>query len=240
MAMGRLGGERARGTTDPAPAMIPIGSPVPRTGGLAPAPLPSLPSRFARAHPARVMTAEGGRTLRTGPSWWVTGASLGLTLLAALPVLGQGRSTLTPIGGPEMRDGLRIIAGYRLGPVPLDPSGTAIPNGPALHLQVEIDAVEGNPYGFDPEDSVPYLRVPFTLALAATDWRREGVLDPMVSRDGFHYGATVAVPGPGDCVLTIEVRPPQGLARHTDPQTGVGPWWTPFRVTWSFRYPAAP
>jgi uncharacterized protein involved in high-affinity Fe2+ transport len=139
-----------------------------------------------------------------------------------------------------MRDGLRIIAGYRPGVIPLDPPGAAIPNGSAIHLQVEIDATEGNSYGFDPEDSVPYLRIPFTLVRTATDWRHEGLLDPMVSRDGFHYGATVPLPGGGDYRLTIEVPPPQGLGRHADPQTGVAPWWAPFRVTWLFHYPKDP
>ena len=58
----------------------------------------------------------------------------------------------------------------------------------------------------------------------------------MVSRNGFHYGATVNVPGDGDYVLTIEVQPPQGLVRHTDPHTGVAAWWKPFPLSWGFRY----
>ena len=68
-----------------------------------------------------------------------------------------------------------------------------IPNGPAP-LPVDTDALEENPYGFEPADSVPYLHLRLTIVLPASGGRREGLLDPMVSRDGFQ-GRTSLVPG---------------------------------------------
>jgi periplasmic iron binding protein len=119
----------------------------------------------------------------------------------------------------------------------LEPPGPAVDAPAVVHLQVEVDALRGNPYGFEAEDSVPYLRLPFTLVHDRSGRRLEGVLTPMVSRDGFHYGVTVPLSGPGAYTLTVEIRPPEGLARHVDPRTGVGAWWTPFPVSWTFRYP---
>jgi uncharacterized protein involved in high-affinity Fe2+ transport len=58
----------------------------------------------------------------------------------------------------------------------------------------------------------------------------------MVSRDGFHYGANVLLAGGGNYTLTVELNPPERLARHTDPRTGVAGWWKSFRVTRRFAY----
>ena len=162
--------------------------------------------------------------------------AISLLVLVAAPASGQEAFSLRPIGRPETREGLHVAAAYLAFGVASEPPSGSRPPGPAIHLQVGIDAVDGNPYGFEAEDSIPYLRVPFTLVFTGTGWRREGILEPMVSRNGFHYGATVTVPGDGDYVLTIEVQPPQGLVRHTDPHTGVAAWWKPFPLSWGFRY----
>src|SRR5262249_46180473 len=146
------------------------------------------------------------------------------------------RSLLIPVGEPVFQQGLRITAGYIPGLIATEPATPAVDSPSALHLQVEVDAVRGNPYGFDPEDSVPYLRLPFAL-LHDSGRRVEGTLAPMVSRDGFHYGATVALPVVGAYTLSVEIRPPEGLTRHTDPRSGVAGWWAPFTLSWSFRYP---
>jgi uncharacterized protein involved in high-affinity Fe2+ transport len=166
----------------------------------------------------------------------LAGSLLVLILLMAAGVVGQGRVRLTPLGPPEFRAGLRVMAGFLPGPITLDPPAGGVPS-PAIHLQVDVDATGGNPYGFDPEDSVPYLRIPFTLTLTSGSWQYAGMLEPMVSRAGFHYGATVPLPGPGDYRVTIEVGSPQGLVRHTDSETGVAPWWPPFSLSWPFHYP---
>jgi uncharacterized protein involved in high-affinity Fe2+ transport len=160
-----------------------------------------------------------------------------LVWLAPWPAAGQAPSLLVPVGEPLIQQGLRITAGYIPAPVTVEPAGPAADGPVLLHLQVEVEAARGNPYGFDPQDSVPYLRLPFQLVHDATGRRVEGTLAPMVSRDGFHYGAPIAVPASGAWTLSVEIRPPEGLARHTDPRTGVAAWWTPFTATWGLRAP---
>jgi periplasmic iron binding protein len=150
---------------------------------------------------------------------------------------GQAHSLLVPLGEPIVQQGLRVAAGYLPGPVSIEPP-VPLPDGPlVVHLQVEVEAVKGNVYGFDPQDSVPYLRLPFQLVHDGSGRRVEGTLLPMVSRDGFHYGAPVALPAPGVWTLSVEIRAPEGLGRHTDPRSGVAGWWAPFTLTWSFRAP---
>jgi uncharacterized protein involved in high-affinity Fe2+ transport len=167
----------------------------------------------------------------------VRGLVLALLALVATGAWGQGGSSRIPIGAPELREDLRITAGFLPRAPVLEPPGPAVDAAAIIHLQLEIDALRGNPYGFEPEDSVPYLRLPFALVHDRSGRRLEGVLAPMVSREGFHYGATVPLPGPGVYTLTVEIRPPEGLARHVDPRTGVSAWWSAFPVSWTFRYP---
>jgi periplasmic iron binding protein len=165
-------------------------------------------------------------------------AGLGLALLALVATGARAQGSLRiPIGAPELREDLRISAGFLLRAPVLEPPGPAVDAAAVIHLQLEVDALRGNSYGFEPEDSVPYLRLPFALVHDRSGRRHEGVLTPMVSRDGFHYGATVPLPGPGVYTLTVEIRPPEGLVRHVDPRTGVSGWWSAFPVSWSFRYP---
>jgi periplasmic iron binding protein len=156
-------------------------------------------------------------------------------LVAAGSGHGQPRSPLVPVGDPVTREGLRLSFGYLPVAVTFDGGARSPEGGSAIHLQLDVDAARGNPYGFEPDDSVPYLQISFTLTQDGTGRRIDGILEPMVSRDGFHYGANVLLPGPGPYVLAVEIRPPEKLARHTDPRTGVLPWWTPFSLTWNFR-----
>jgi uncharacterized protein involved in high-affinity Fe2+ transport len=163
-------------------------------------------------------------------------AWLALAAWPAEPVAAQTRSALVPVGEPVLQQGLRISAGYIPGTVSVEPPAAALDSPSVLHLQLEVDATKGNPYGFDADDSVPYLRLPFAM-LHESGRRIEGMLAPMVSRDGFHYGASVALPVTGAYTLSVEIRPPEGLARHTDTRTGVAAWWAPFTLTWTLRYP---
>ncbi len=166
-------------------------------------------------------------------------SALVLASLALAPTgaRGQGGSPLVPIGAPELREGLRIAARFLPRAPMLEPAGPAVEGAAVIHLQVDVDAVRGNPYGFEAEDSVPYLRLPFVLVHDRSGRRQEGILAPMVSREGFHYGATIALPGPGLYTLTVDIRPPEGLARHVEPRAGAGAWWPAFPLTWTFRYP---
>lgn len=65
---------------------------------------------------------------------------------------------------------------------------------------------------------------------------------PMVAGDGPHYGATVRMPGHGRYRLVYTVHPPDPaqFGRHTDPITGVAPWFDTFRVEFDFDYQGVP
>jgi uncharacterized protein involved in high-affinity Fe2+ transport len=65
---------------------------------------------------------------------------------------------------------------------------------------------------------------------------------PMVAADGLHYGASVSMPKAGEYRLTYKIDPPSagGLGRHSDPATGVAPWWTPFEASFEWDYPGPP
>jgi uncharacterized protein involved in high-affinity Fe2+ transport len=67
-------------------------------------------------------------------------------------------------------------------------------------------------------------------------------MTPMVARDGLHYGANIAMPRAGRYTLTYRIEPPWkgGLGRHSDPVTGVAPWWEPFEVSFDWDYEGPP
>ncbi len=60
----------------------------------------------------------------------------------------------------------------------------------------------------------------------------------MVASDGPHYGANLALDGPGEYTVTFHIRPPEdnGLLRHFDRETGVAPWWKPFSYEGRFVF----
>ena len=140
-----------------------------------------------------------------------------------------------PIGDEVERNHLRIAAVW-LHAVTMD----NMPSDPSMHpihIEADIKAAENNPNGFAKDEKVSYLKVKYALvptqggpAVAA------GELSPMMARDGFHYGATIAMPAPGQYQLVYEIPSPSagGLGRHSDPATGVAPWWEPFEVSFDW------
>ncbi len=60
----------------------------------------------------------------------------------------------------------------------------------------------------------------------------------MVASDGPHYADNIKLNGAGKYKLRYHIVPPpvNGFFRHTDKETGVGKWWTPFDLTWDFTY----
>ena len=67
-----------------------------------------------------------------------------------------------------------------------------------IHLEADVQATEGNPNGFAKDEFVPYLKISYTISPAGGGPPvHQGELIPMVARDGLHYGANIAMPGPG-------------------------------------------
>jgi periplasmic iron binding protein len=149
-----------------------------------------------------------------------------------------------PIGEEVERNQMRIAAVW-LPPVQMEGMAGPVPSD-MIHLEADIRATEGNRNGFAKDEFVPYLVVHYTIT------SREGTdpssasapapLTPMVARDGLHYGASIAMPKAGRYTLTYRIEPPSagGLGRHSDPVTGVDPWWKPFVVSFNWDYEGPP
>lgn len=132
------------------------------------------------------------------------------------------------------------VAAVWLPPVTMDHEHGAAPGPDTIHLECDIHALKGNENGFAVGDWIPYLSIAYEItAKGETKPCLTGDLMPMVAKDGPHYGATIAMPGPGEYTLVYKIDPPSknGLGRHTDAITGVAEWWKPFETSyaWNFR-----
>jgi periplasmic iron binding protein len=147
-----------------------------------------------------------------------------------------------PIGDEVLKNHMRIAAVWlptiAMEGMPAMPAG-----GDVIHLEADVHATEGNPNGFARDEFIPYLKIHYRItpggAAAAI---HEGDLTPMVARDGLHYGASLSMPQAGSYRLDYSIEPPSagGLGRHSDPVTGVAPWWEPFEVSFDWDYPGPP
>jgi uncharacterized protein involved in high-affinity Fe2+ transport len=154
-----------------------------------------------------------------------------------------------PIGDEVLKNHMRIAAVW-LPPVAME-GMPAMPAGDVIHLEADIHATEGNLNGFAKDEFVPYLKIHYTITpndggtpLQQGDLAPmvKGELMPMIARDGLHYGASLSMPRAGMYRLTYAIEPPSagGLGRHSDPVTGVSPWWEPFEVSFDWDYPGPP
>ena len=146
--------------------------------------------------------------------------------------------------GEEYRDEARHlrVAAVWLPSVEWDGQKTVVGTD-VIHLEADVKADALNPNGFAKNEFIPYLKIAYRIEPAGGGPAIAGDLMPMVAADGLHYGASVRMPKAGKYRLTYAVEPPSagGLGRHSDPVTGVAPWWTPFRAAfdWDYEPPAA-
>lgn len=141
-----------------------------------------------------------------------------------------------PIGDPVEQNGMEIAAVY-LQAITMEPAEPeASPSD--IHLEADIHAIPGNANGFGAGEWIPHLEIAYQIEKVGTDWSTHGSFMPMIAADGPHYGANVALDGPGQYKLNYEIVPPirNAMYRHTDKETGVGNWWAPFHVEWTFAY----
>ena len=160
-------------------------------------------------------------------------AAVALGLAAALPA----QAAEIRIGKAFEKNGMEIGAVY-LQSVVMAPMLPGMKAQTDVHIEADIHAMQGNKNGFGPGDWIPYLGITYRIAKAGSTWTNFGPFMPMVASDGPHYGANVSLDGPGKYTLTYHILPPpyQGFFHHTDKETGVGDWWTPFDVEWTFIY----
>ncbi len=140
-----------------------------------------------------------------------------------------------PIGDEVEKNSIRVAAVWL--PAVLMDNMPADPSLPMIHIEADVKALENNPNGFAKDEKVDYLKIAYWLnASDSGALVSSGQLTPMMARDGFHYGATIAKPRPGKYSLTYAIQPPSagGLGRHSDAATGVAPWWEPFRASFDW------
>ncbi|BBE08702.1 MAG: hypothetical protein ON057_000386 [Glomeribacter sp. 1016415] len=146
-----------------------------------------------------------------------------------------------PIGEPKVHANMEIIAVY-LQPVTMDPEhGMRKASESDIHLEADIHAMKDFPTGFAEGDWIPYLQVKFELTKIKTGQKIQGEFMPMIASDGPHYGDNVKLFGPGQYHLKYFIAPPPAtghmtFGRHIDKETGVGPWFKPFTVEYTFNF----
>ena len=145
-----------------------------------------------------------------------------------------------PIGDEVEKNYLKIAAVW-LPAIAMDGSGLG--GTDVIHVEADVQATEGNPNGFGLGEFVPYLKISYSVVPAAGgEPIQKGTLIPMVAADGLHYGASLSMPKAGEYRLIYNIQPPSagGLGRHSDPATGVAPWWEPFEVSFDWDYQGPP
>jgi len=134
------------------------------------------------------------------------------------------------------------IAAVYLQPVPMEPAGMMKSVAESdIHLEADIHAQTDNKNGFADGAWIPYLGVTYEITKVGGTQKIAGELMPMVASDGPHYGDNVKLAGPGKYTLRLSIAPPGASAhahfgRHTDKETGVGPWFKPITVQYEFTY----
>ena len=157
---------------------------------------------------------------------------LALSLASVIAMAGEH-----PIGEPIEQNGMEIAAVY-LQPIDMEPKGIDLAPSKA-----DIHAIKGNANGFGEGEWIPYLKIAYVLKNLDTGKIQKGNFMPMVASDGPHYGANIKmVNGVGNYELTYNIENPSanGFGRHADKATGVGKWWEPFSVKYTFQYTGAP
>jgi uncharacterized protein involved in high-affinity Fe2+ transport len=163
-----------------------------------------------------------------------------LAVSAVLPV-AAAQATEYHVGEPIEGNGLSVGAAYLLG-IDMEPMLPMPMGEDTIHLECDVAATADNAQGFPEGHWVPYLTCTYLVEKLGTDWHHAGTMLPMTAQDGPHYANNVPMDGPGEYRVTYYLAPPTqtGFFRHTDEETGVGPWWEPFTVSWTFEYPSEP
>ncbi|HTP98877.1 MAG TPA: iron transporter [Casimicrobiaceae bacterium] len=168
---------------------------------------------------------------------------LRVTLAIAVAALAHAPAQALeyPIGKPQVREGMEIAAVY-LQPIAMEPPGMMRDAQQSdIHLEADIKATDKNRNGFADGTWIPYLVVRYELVKQGSNEKMTGPMMPMVANDGPHYGDNVKLAGPGKYKLTLTIEPPGSdphshFGRHTDKETGVGPWFKPFSVDYEFAF----
>ena len=161
---------------------------------------------------------------------------------AAFAPLPAGAVQEFYVGEPVVKEGMQIVPNYLTG-VQMDsmPKGMEMGGKDNVHLEADVHATAGDKHGFQEDQWIPYLTIHFTLTKDGdAAFKKNGVLSPMIAKDGTHYANNVNMAGPGTYRLTYLIEPPSsnGFIRHIDAASGVAAWWKPVTASWTFAYPS--
>ena len=123
-------------------------------------------------------------------------------------------------------------------PVTMEPQVTTNGKKPDIHNEVDQHAIKGDKMGFGAGGWIPNCEVACTISKRHSNWRIVFSMMSMVANDGPHYGRNVALDGPGVYDEMCEIDPPdwRGFFRHTDKESGVGPFFKPYTIKGSFTF----
>lgn len=166
-----------------------------------------------------------------------------LLSLATMLIISSAYAGEVPIGDPIEKNGMEIAAVY-LQPIEMEPRGIDLAASLAdIHLEADIHALKNNPNGFPEGFWMPYLTIAYKLTNTDNGKVKKGTLMPMVADDGPHYGSNIKMDGGignYELIFAIENPEKQGFGRHVDKETGVGKWFEPFSVKYTFKYTGKP
>lgn len=139
--------------------------------------------------------------------------------------------------GSVNKNGMEVAAVY-IQPVTMEPMLPGMMMPADIHLEADIHALKNSPHGFPEGAWIPYLDISYTITKKGSSWSKTGMLMPMAASDGPHYASNIKLSGPGKYQLTYQINPPpySSFHRHTDKETGIAKWWTPFEQKWGFSF----
>lgn len=159
---------------------------------------------------------------------------------AALGLLASAQAYADhPIAGPKIFQKKVETALIWVEPVTMSPQPTMLS---AMHYDIhnEVDqhAIKGDKMGFGVGGWLPDCEVACTISKEKSNWRTVFSMMSMVANDGPHYGRNVKLDGPGIYHEMCQIDPPdwRGFYRHTDKETGVGPFFQPYVISGGFKF----
>ncbi|EAC0959921.1 sugar ABC transporter substrate-binding protein [Salmonella enterica subsp. enterica] len=145
-----------------------------------------------------------------------------------------------PVGGPVQKNGMEIAVSYLVNIETTPMPSSMVMGKDVIHLETDVHATQDNKWGFPQDAWIPYLSVDYVVQkVGDADFLEFGQMLPMSAADGAHYAHSVKMKGSGTYRVSLKYTPPdeKGYARHTDRETGLPQWFSPFTETFTFTYP---
>lgn len=143
-----------------------------------------------------------------------------------------------PISPPKVYQNKIETALIWVEPVTMAPMPTMEDEKFDIHNEVDMHEIKGSNMGFGAGGWIPNANIACTISKRDSDWRIVFTMMPMVANDGPHYGRNIKLDGPGTYDEMCHIDPPDwnGFFRHTDKETGTGPYFKPYTIKGSFKW----